>query len=322
VTQVLQFGPFAVPLALLVGIVAVGLGFVAGNRAARAAGIDAEPALFRALLVGLVTARLAFVWQWREVYLREPLGILDIRDGGWDIALGGAAAFLYGLSLVKRRAELKRPLLRAGAVAAGLGLSGTLALLALPGQNMRLPAFEVQALEGPPVALHDFAGKPVVLNLWASWCPPCRREMPMLEQAQAAHPEVHFVFLNQGESAQAVNRYLAAEKIGLRNVLLDKLQQASAALGRLALPTTLFFDAEGRLVSSRVGELSEATLLDRLGGLGVAGTTGAANRRVLGDQSSEEPLLRERASGEPPPHAHPLADRPSGEPVPSDGSGG
>ena len=110
-----------------------------------------------------------------------------------------------------------------------------------------------------------------MVNLWATWCPPCQREMPVLQKAQAARPDVHFVFVNQGESAQQVAAYLARSGLQLRNVLLDAKGDAGTALGHRALPTTLFFDAEGRLVDTRLGELSEASLAERLANLPPSG---------------------------------------------------
>ena len=86
----------------------------------------------------------------------------------------------------------------------------------------------------------------------------------MLQQAQVDSPGVNFVFLNQGESADTVGAWLQARKLPMRNVLMDETTQAGAAFKQRALPTTLFFDAEGRLVSTRIGELSAATLAERL----------------------------------------------------------
>jgi hypothetical protein len=88
--------------------------------------------------------------------------------------------------------------------------------------------------------------------------------MPAMQRAQAANPGVHFVFVNQGEEAPAVAQYLDQHGLILRNVLLDPHSNVGVALGQGALPTTLFFDAEGRLVSTRLGELSSATLNQRL----------------------------------------------------------
>ncbi|MDP1532892.1 MAG: TlpA disulfide reductase family protein, partial [Rubrivivax sp.] len=123
------------------------------------------------------------------------------------------------------------------------------------------------SLEGRPMNLAEFKGKPTVVNLWATWCPPCVREMPVLHQAQMERPDVNFVFLSQGESADKVGSWLRARKLPLHNVLIDANKQAGAAFKEGALPTTLFFDAQGRLHSTRVGELSAATLSERLQGL-------------------------------------------------------
>ena len=104
----------------------------------------------------------------------------------------------------------------------------------------------------------------LLVNLWATWCPPCVREMPVLLQAQMNHPEVNFVFINQGESAQRVQTWLGTRQLPSRNVLLDANQQALPAFKQKGLPTTLFFDAQGQLVDTRTGELSTATLAQRL----------------------------------------------------------
>lgn len=95
-------------------------------------------------------------------------------------------------------------------------------------------------------------------------CPPCRREMPVLQQAQAQRGDVHFVFLNQGETPSRVQAFLATQPQALRNVLLDTEGRLGVQRGHRALPTTLFFDAQGRLVDTRVGELSAASLAERL----------------------------------------------------------
>jgi thiol-disulfide isomerase/thioredoxin len=100
----------------------------------------------------------------------------------------------------------------------------------------------------------------VVLNLWATWCGPCRRDMPMLAAAQARHPGVAFVFVNQGESADTVRRHLATEGLALDRVLLDRPSALGPALGSGGLPTTVFFDAQGRHAGAHMGLLNRAAL--------------------------------------------------------------
>jgi thiol-disulfide isomerase/thioredoxin len=146
-------------------------------------------------------------------------------------------------------------------------LVGTITL-ALQGGSGRqdMPDLGFRSLDGQPaeVQLATFKGKPTVVNLWATWCPPCVREMPVLQQAQADQPDVNYVFLNQGESADRVGSWLQARQLHMRNMLLDETRTAGAAFKQSALPMTLFFDAEGRLASTRIGELSAATLAERL----------------------------------------------------------
>lgn len=108
------------------------------------------------------------------------------------------------------------------------------------------------------------AGKPVVLNLWASWCPPCLREMPLLQQAQQQYTGVRFLFANQGEDEVLVRQFFRSQPLRLQHVLLDPGGALGREYGSVALPTTLFFDARGRLQTVHLGELSEATLASKL----------------------------------------------------------
>ncbi len=95
-TQSLQIGPLALPYGVLLAFAAIAIGWAVGIRFGRAAGADAEPLLMRMLIVGVVAARLAYVWEWREAYSMAPWSVLDIRDGGWEAVAGILAAGLYG----------------------------------------------------------------------------------------------------------------------------------------------------------------------------------------------------------------------------------
>jgi thiol-disulfide isomerase/thioredoxin len=264
-----QLGPLALPLPPLVLAVAAALALVVGKRLGRNRGVDAEPALLSMFLLGLVAARLGFVWEWRGVYCHEPWSILDIRDGGWEAVAGFVVASLYGLVLLQRQTLLRQPIMAATSALLVCWTVGEVAIAALTlGARRPMPEFSLPALDGRSVALTGFVGKPTVVNLWATWCPPCRREMPLLQHAQVAHPELDFVFINQGETREDIVRYLQGQSLTLRNVLVDARRATGAAFNEQALPTTLFFDAQGSLVSTRVGALSEATLAQRLGALG------------------------------------------------------
>lgn len=216
------------------------------------------------LLVGLLCGRVSFIVANFAFYREAPWSMLQIADGGYHVPVVLVAALGWGLWSLRRHPSLRVPVLcsaLAGAVLWGLGSYG---LAQWQANTLSLPAVQVVDLQGKPLDLAQFHGKPVVLNLWASWCGPCRREMPVLAQAQQAHPELQFVFLNQGESLDEVQQFLTAERLVLRDVLLDEPAAASTVLGVRAYPSTLFFDAQGRLQDLHLGELTHAGLEHKL----------------------------------------------------------
>jgi thiol-disulfide isomerase/thioredoxin len=261
----LQLGPVTLPFALLLTLSAICAGSLASNWLSKRFGIDSDPTFFWLLFASAVVSRIAFVWRFRAAYGASPLDVIDIRDGGWSLLAGTIAAWAGFMLLGWRRKALRKPLGGALAVATVILLAGNAVLAAWPAPAREIPSFSVNDIDGQPVALSSFRGKPLVVNLWATWCPPCQREMPILGDAQTRRSDIHFVFLNQGDDATMVKRFMALRSPALRNVLLDAHGQLAGLLGHSALPTTLFFDARGRLVDTRIGELSHATLEERLG---------------------------------------------------------
>lgn len=85
-----------------------------------------------------------------------------------------------------------------------------------------------------------------------------------MQMTQLAHPEIEFVFVNQGESMEIVTHYLAAQGLRTQNVVLDPAKQVSTLTASSGYPTTLFYDAKGRLYLRHMGELSRATLEEKI----------------------------------------------------------
>jgi thiol-disulfide isomerase/thioredoxin len=212
----------------------------------------------------LVASRTAFVLEYLGSYSASPLSIFDIRDGGWRPVVGFAAAWLFLAWRQFKLQRLRKPLMWAALTGTVIWGSGLLALTLPQQEQQKVPSLSLVGLNGSRVDLAQFRGKPMVVNLWATWCPPCVREMPVLHEAQVGNPMVNFVFINQGETSQRVVSWLSARSLPLQNVLLDSNGDALAAFRQRGLPTTLFFTAEGRLVGVRTGELSRATLAEAL----------------------------------------------------------
>lgn len=209
------------------------------------------------ILVGLLAARLAFVLRY-AAYAQDPLSALYVWQGGFDAWVGVASGGVYTLMALPKNLW-KYALLAASAA----GLVYGLVSQRRP-QEARLPNLTLERLGGEPVELRAFLGKPLVVNAWATWCPPCRRELPMLFKVAERTPEVRFVFVSQGEGPEVVRRFLEEEGLTMEWALLDPSTRLSEALNIQGLPTTFFFDRGGRLLLRHMGELSEALLLDYL----------------------------------------------------------
>ncbi len=216
------------------------------------------------VLVGLLAARLGYVLRWWPEYMAAPKSIIAIGDGGFLWWAGLPAALAFAWWRTAQRPTLRRPLL-AGVAAGMLAWAAAGGLLLLMQRSAPpLPAFALATLEGEPTTLAALSGRPMVLNLWATWCPPCRREMPVLAEAQRRWPDVVFVLANQGEDDVTIREYLDRAGLELDHVLLDPHSRAMLETGTRGLPTTLFFDAGGRLVDSHMGELTRAGLASTL----------------------------------------------------------
>ena len=135
--------------------------------------------------------------------------------------------------------------------------------LAAPPQNFALhetprevPELAFADAEGREVTLDDFRGRTVLLNVWATWCPPCVKEMPMLDalQAELGGEDFHVVALSIDRAGpDAVREFY--DRTGVENLPLyiDESSRASAALGAFGLPATLLLDPQGREIGRLIG---------------------------------------------------------------------
>ena len=122
------------------------------------------------------------------------------------------------------------------------------------------PEFTVYDKDGNAVQFSDYVGKPIVLNFWASWCPPCRSEMPHFEQKfQEYGDEVQFLMINatdgSRETVDTASDFLQQNGYTFP-VLFDSDMDAAIAYRAYSLPTTIFIDAAGNVVANAVGAIS------------------------------------------------------------------
>jgi thiol-disulfide isomerase/thioredoxin len=129
------------------------------------------------------------------------------------------------------------------------------------------PAFTLTGTDGRRVTLASLGGKPAVINFWASYCPPCRTEMPLLQKLVGQRSDIQLVLVDEGDSNQVARSFLGS--VGLNQVaLLDSDLSVGHAYGAIALPTTVFVRADGSIAARHTGQLDEGVLAAQLATLG------------------------------------------------------
>lgn len=262
-----SIGPF--PIRPLLIVAAFGVAWLVARLLAQlwvrrggavASGKLAGQQVYSALLVGLLSARLGHIARWYEDYWAAPWSILAIGDGGYATGFGWAAGLGFLVWRTHGQRDVRRLALCAALVGGLVWLSSSMVLDRAQRLAPPLPELALSTLAGQPVALHSLKGQPLVINLWATWCPPCRREMPAFAHAQSRFRDTRFVMVNQGETPAVVLSFLDDHGLAFEHGLLDPHSSSMRALGARGLPSTYFFDAQGSLVYAHMGELTLASI--------------------------------------------------------------
>ncbi len=115
------------------------------------------------------------------------------------------------------------------------------------------PAFTLPDLQGKKVSLASLRGRPVLVNFFATWCPPCRAELPALEALSQAHPDCLLVVGIAESSGSAAELALFAQKRGLTYPLLVDDGDAGTSYSVVTLPHSVLIDSEGRIAGTYAG---------------------------------------------------------------------
>jgi len=140
------------------------------------------------------------------------------------------------------------------AVAMAAGGVGDQGLEALPERQIA-PEFDLVGHDDVRIRLSDYRGKPLIVNFWATWCPPCRAEMPSMQRAweQVREEGIALIAINVGESAGEIERFIEQVQVDFP-LPMDTNSQVVQAWPVRGLPTTFVVDPEGRLAYKAAGE--------------------------------------------------------------------
>lgn len=229
------------------------------------------------LLVMLLSARLGFVTLNWAAYRDAPWSVLFLWQSGYDARFGAVGALVFFAvfwAISNHQGQVWR-LMGAflGPMSAFLAFSMAFPYFQQNGElryGDRMPSLSMRSLDDQPVALKSYAGRPLIVNIWATWCLPCREETPLLNHAasQYAQDHLNIIGVNLAESAASVQRFKKRVPVDYP-VWVDPATGGSdkspsmslfKLVGQVAVPTTLFIGCKGIVRHITVGKLSAGTL--------------------------------------------------------------
>lgn len=259
-TNVVQLGPLMFAADRLLAVALLLVFTLAVGKIGDRTGRETTKAGMWSLLAGILAARLAYIVFHLDAYSQDWWSALAVWQGGFNEWVGIAIAAAVLLAML----GLNRTSGSSVAAIAALALAWASGAALLKPSPQALPNMPTLAtLDGKGIEPESLAGRPYVVNLWATWCPPCRRELPMLADV-AKGSDVPILLVNEGEPATQVERYLNESGISADAVALDEGGELMRLVEGGALPTTLFINGRGEIVETHLGEISRAALLDQI----------------------------------------------------------
>jgi thiol-disulfide isomerase/thioredoxin len=261
----INLGFVALPVSPALLIISAVIGVIVTLITAKKNDTSAYSSLLMLLLAGFLLGRVVYIVQFFDSF-DSAWEMFDIREGGINFT---AALIAFTLVLLLQLKQKKRKKQRQPLLYGLLTMAGTYAVFAIvigmARSHTAIPDSYFMQLNGQQVKIRDISQQqPIVMNLWASSCEPCQRELPLFAQAHLRFSNVTFISLNQRESNQTVQQFLQREGLNLQHVLLDSKAEIATNKGLFSLPVTLFYNAEGELVYNHSGEISAAIIQQRI----------------------------------------------------------
>ncbi|MBS3114085.1 DUF3179 domain-containing protein [Candidatus Woesearchaeota archaeon] len=171
------------------------------------------------------------------------------------------------------------------------------------------PNFELGTLDGKKAKLSDYSGKKVILNFWASWCPPCREEMPEFQKISENNPEIVVLGVNLQESKEAIEAF--TNKLGIKfPILLDPNGQVKEMYNVFTQPVTYFIDENGKIVDKKFGALTVEEIYEKVGNIKRSAELQTDEIKTLPDGTKYIIHPSKFLSGGPPKDGTPSIDNP------------
>lgn len=124
------------------------------------------------------------------------------------------------------------------------------------------PDFELESIAGKKAKLSDFKGKAVILNFWASWCAPCKEEMPLFENIYRSDSDIVVIGVNLQESRKNVADFIEKFDISFP-ILLDPNSEVKGLYNVFTQPVTYFINKEGKIIDKKFGPLTEGEISEK-----------------------------------------------------------
>jgi thiol-disulfide isomerase/thioredoxin len=273
--DVFSLGPFNVPIRFVI----IG-GFLAAAILAARIPLGRRRLLRSRITDRLINAVIVFIAAWKLTpaildpagLLRDPLPLVMGAPGPWGLAVGAAAAAAYLVVSLLRRRGLRRaailPLVLFAAVTAagvvGTELAASMAVVSHRTPGPEAPALDLPTLDDRGISLASLKGHVVVVNFWATWCPPCRAELPDLAAFARSQGSSGVVLVGvdaaYSEPSEQAVRAFARDRQVEYTVALDRTGDVTRSWGVKAWPTTVIVDAEGRIAARRTGAVDDGWL--------------------------------------------------------------